>query len=49
MYNHHQHINEVFAKFGFGAGNGLKGVTNLLLAPWAANTEDDYKNINGRD
>jgi len=41
--------NEIFAKFGFGAGNGLKGVTDFNLAPWAASTEDDYKDINGRN
>jgi len=41
--------NEIFAKFGFGAGNGLNGVSNFNLAPWAANLEDDYTNINNRD
>jgi porin len=41
--------NELFAKFGFGAGNGLNGVTDFNLAPWAANLEDDYKDINGRN
>lgn len=41
--------NEIFAKFGFGAGNGLNGVTGFNLAPWAANLEDDYKDINGRN
>jgi porin len=41
--------NEFFAKFGFGAGNGLNGVTDFRLAPWAANLEDDYKDINGRN
>jgi porin len=41
--------NELFAKFGFGAGNGLNGVTNLRLLPWAAPLEDDYKDINGRN
>ena len=46
---HPNDSNELFAKFGFGAGNGLNGVTNLRLAPWAANLEDDYKNINGRN
>lgn len=41
--------NEIFAKFGFGAGNGLNGVTNFNLAPWAASLEDDYTDINGRN
>ena len=41
--------NEFFVKFGFGAGNGLKSVSRFNLASWAANLEDDYKNINGRD
>ena len=41
--------NTVFAKLGFGAGNGLNGVTDFNLAPWAANLEDDYKDINGRN
>ena len=41
--------NELFAKFGFGAGNGLNGETNFNLAPWAANLEDDYTDINGRN
>jgi len=31
--------NEVFAKFGYGAGNGLNGVTVFRLAPWAANLQ----------
>ena len=41
--------NEIFAKIGFGAGNGLAGVTSFNIAPWAANVEDDYKDINGRN
>jgi hypothetical protein len=41
--------NEIFAKIGFGAGNGLNWVTAFNLAPWAANLEDDYKDINGRN
>jgi hypothetical protein len=39
---------EIFVKFGFAAGNGLKGVTEFNLAPWAADLEDDVKDINGR-
>ncbi len=40
-----------FVKLGFGAGNGLMqpGRSPFVLAPWGANTEDDYKNINGRN
>jgi hypothetical protein len=41
--------NELFAKFGFAAGNGLNGVTDFNLDPWAADLEDDVKNINGRN
>ena len=40
---------KVFFKFGFPAGNGLNGTTNLVVSPWAANLEGDVKNINGRD
>jgi porin len=40
---------EVFFKFGFPAGNGLNGITNMVVSPWAANLEGDVKNINGRD
>ena len=42
---------EVFAKFGFGAGNGLMedGQSPFILAPWAADVQDDYKDINGRN
>lgn len=41
---------EVFLKFGFGAGNGLNTDDHsFALAPWAADLEDDVKDINGRD
>ncbi len=40
---------ELFVKFGFGIDNGINATTSLLLAPWAADLEDDVKNINGRD
>ncbi|MBW2429940.1 MAG: porin, partial [Deltaproteobacteria bacterium] len=40
---------EIFAKFGFAAGNGLNGVTNFNLPLWAAPLEDDVKDINGRN
>jgi porin len=41
--------NEFFAKFGFAAGNGLNDQTGFNLAPWAADLEDDFKDINGRN
>ena len=41
--------NELFAKFGFGAGNGLNEISPYILAPWAADLEDDVKDINGRN
>jgi hypothetical protein len=41
--------NELFAKFGFAAGNGLNEVTRFNLAPWAADLEDNVKDINGRN
>ncbi len=40
---------EIFANFGFAAGNGLNAVTDFNLAPWAADLEDDVKDINGRN
>lgn len=42
---------EVFVKFGFGAGNGLmeEGRSPFILAPWGGDTEDGVKNINGRN
>jgi Carbohydrate-selective porin, OprB family len=41
---------EIFFKFGFAAGNGLNTEKHLFaLAPWAADLEDDVKNINGRN
>ena len=40
---------ELFAKFGFAAGNGLNGASPFNLAPWAAPLEDDVKDINGRN
>jgi hypothetical protein len=41
--------NELFAKFGFAAGNGLNEVTRFNLSPWAADLEDNVKDINGRN
>jgi len=40
---------EIFAKFGFAAGNGLNNTTEFNLAPWAADLEDDVEDINGRN
>jgi porin len=41
--------NEVFTKIGVGAGNGLAGREEWIIPPWAANVEDDYTDINGRN
>lgn len=41
---------EIFFKFGFAAGNGLNTEKHVFaMAPWAADLEDDVKNINGRN
>jgi len=41
---------DVYVKFGFAAGNALKDETSPFhLAPWAADLEDDIKDINGRN
>ena len=40
--------NEFFLKVGFAVDNGLNGVSPWVLAPWAANLEDDVQDINGR-
>ncbi|MBT3256610.1 MAG: porin [Deltaproteobacteria bacterium] len=42
---------QLFAKFGFGAGNGLdaKGQSPFVISPWGGNVQDDYKDINGRN
>ncbi len=42
---------EVFFKLGFGAGNGLmgEGESPFIMASWAADIEDNCKNINGRN
>lgn len=40
---------QIFAKFGFAGGNGLNGKSPFILAPWAADLEDDVKDINGRN
>lgn len=40
---------EVFLKLGFAAGNGMNGKSPFVIAPWAADLEDDVENINGRN
>ncbi len=40
--------NEFFMKFAFAVDNGLNEVSPWVLAPWAADLEDDVKDINGR-
>ncbi|MCG6862011.1 MAG: carbohydrate porin [Chromatiaceae bacterium] len=45
---HPNDYNEFFFKLGFGVGNGLNEVSPWILAPWAADLEDDVQDINGR-
>lgn len=40
---------EVFAGFGFAAGNGLSPQSPFTFSNWAADQEDDVRNINGRN
>jgi hypothetical protein len=42
---------EVFTKFGFGAGNGLmeEGKSPFILAAWGGDTQDGVKDLNGRN
>jgi porin len=40
---------ELFVKFGFAEGNGLDKVSPFFLRPWAADLEDDVRNISGRN
>ena len=40
---------EFFIKLGFAAGNGLNDISPWAVAPWAADLEDNVKDINGRD
>ena len=46
---HPDEYNEFFFKLGFAAGNSLNEVSPWILAPWAADLEDDVKDINGRN
>jgi hypothetical protein len=38
---------EFFVKAGFAGGNGLNDKSPFVLAPWAADLQDDVKDING--
>lgn len=40
---------EIVFEFGFPAGEGLNGISQMLIGSWSANLEGDVKNINGRD
>ena len=40
---------EFLFKVGFAADNGLNAVSQFVVAPWAADLEDDVKSINGRN
>lgn len=41
--------NSAFVKLGFAADNGLGLISPFALSSWAADLEDDVKNINGRN
>ena len=40
---------EIFVKFGFAASNGLNESSPFLFSSWAADLENDVKDINGRN
>lgn len=40
---------ELFVALAYAIENGLNEVSPFVLAPWAANLEDDVKDINGRN
>jgi hypothetical protein len=42
-------IDEFYLKLGYGVGNGLNEVSPFALSAWAADLEDDVKDINGRN
>ena len=44
---HPDGASEFFIKFGFAEGNGLNEASPWVLAPWAADLEDNVKDING--
>ena len=39
--------NEFYMKLDFGIDNGVNEVSHWVLAPWAADLEDDIREING--
>jgi porin len=45
---HPNESDEVFFKLGFAGGDGLNQVSPFVLAPWAADLQDDVRDINGR-
>jgi porin len=46
---HPTETDEFSFKLGFATGNGLNNNTPFTIAPWAADLEDDVKDINGRN
>lgn len=42
-------VDEFFVKFGFATDNALNDQTPFTISPWAADLEDDVKEINGRN
>jgi Carbohydrate-selective porin, OprB family len=40
---------EIYSKIGFAAGNGLNPKSPFVISHWAADLEDDVKNINGHN
>jgi hypothetical protein len=45
---HPNDSNELFVKLGWAVDNGLNEASPWVLAPWAADLENDVKDINGR-
>jgi porin len=42
-------VDEVFFKLGFAAGKGINGKSPFEIPPWAADLEENVRNINGRE
>jgi porin len=40
---------EIFVKLGFAADHGINDKTPFAVSPWAADLEDDVRDINGRN
>jgi porin len=40
---------EFYVKFGFAADHGINDKTPFAISPWAADLEDDVRDINGRN